>query len=400
MSKEQGRKKVRILGRAVPLWLLTLVLIAASAGAAVGTVLAGKITGEIPVAVSQALLAGMPEAVAEDLRDMGVPQSMRRAYTLPDRSIGTHADDQTAFQFAAEINTGDDYLIRLPLKNASDVDMVAQLSLMLPNGITAEVFSSDSMYRTPTIDGVLSPGEWGSPVFTYLSASAYTGLVDIYITNDASNLYIAARSQTPDLAHGWTFPGAVQFLGLATSLNIYIDSYNDGFLGDPDDLFVSALNNSYARGDGAGGWLPETLPGTFTVDSGGAIAADGGINPPSPWTPVWPNPWTGNGIVEVKIPFSFFGMRPGYAMGIAFQTFGYTMYPSWTVADYAKAILLGATSNATRIGPATWKFQVGRFAEKSNVLPWSDTIGIVVASDDVIPPGFHTIRGESKQIGY
>src|SRR3989304_4176915 len=45
-----GKKKL------IPIGLLVLALVAAGAGAAAGTILAGKVTGEVPVAVSQALL--------------------------------------------------------------------------------------------------------------------------------------------------------------------------------------------------------------------------------------------------------------------------------------------------------------------------------------------------------
>lgn len=147
-------RKTRLFGRGVPIWLLVLALVAVSAGAAVGTVLSGKVVGDIPVTVSQALLVGSPLAVSGTLNlSSAAPQSVDwldgdednavHGIAKPDRSIGTHSDDQTAFQFAAEIDTGDFYVFRVPLKNASNQDMVAELTLLFPDGLTVEVISAD-----------------------------------------------------------------------------------------------------------------------------------------------------------------------------------------------------------------------------------------------------------------
>ena len=148
------RRKVKILGKkAIPLWLLVLALIVAGAGAAVGTILVGKVTGEVPVTVSQALLVGQPVAAGsttgEDLTDYvdNEPQATEAelgAMFLPDRWIGVHSDDQTGFQFAAEIDTGDIFAFWLPLKNASNQDMVAELTLNFPNCIEVEVVDNDT----------------------------------------------------------------------------------------------------------------------------------------------------------------------------------------------------------------------------------------------------------------
>ena len=59
-------KRVRVfVKKAIPAWLLVMVLVVCGAGAAAGTVLAGKVTGEMPVAVSQALLVGQPNLVEQ-----------------------------------------------------------------------------------------------------------------------------------------------------------------------------------------------------------------------------------------------------------------------------------------------------------------------------------------------
>ncbi len=149
------KKRVSILGKAIPVWMIAMLLIASGAGAAVGTILQGNVVGEMPVTVSQALLVGTPVEVGDgtitssDVDNM--PQSVEWAdgnsngtweATAPDRSIGAVRDDRTAFQFAAEIDTGDVYGFTIPLKNASDEDLVGILTLDFPACFTVEVMDA------------------------------------------------------------------------------------------------------------------------------------------------------------------------------------------------------------------------------------------------------------------
>ncbi len=162
-------KRVKILGvKAIPVWLLVLALVVSGAGAAVGTVLAGSVTGNVPVAVSQALLVGEPAAISGSIAEDGWVDNMPQpvdwvdgqadsppevaSASAPDRSIGAVSDDQTAFQFAAEIDTGDIYFFYVPLKNASSSDMVAQLTLNFPECVEVEVM--DGNHDTPDDDNV------------------------------------------------------------------------------------------------------------------------------------------------------------------------------------------------------------------------------------------------------
>ncbi len=164
-------KGIRIIGKSLPVWVLAAALIAASAGAAVGTVLSGQVQGEMPVAVSQALLVGTPSNTGQ-ITDSGyvgsqaldegnkVPQSVvdgcggtysatfgsgvtitNYDVVIPkaDRFIGVASDDHTAFQAAAEVDTGDCFVINLPLKNASNQPLVGTVTLNIPAGLTAEV---------------------------------------------------------------------------------------------------------------------------------------------------------------------------------------------------------------------------------------------------------------------
>ncbi len=140
-------KSVKILGKkAIPVWLLVVALVACGAGAAAGTVLAGKVVGEVPIAVSQAILTEAPIWVADAGfgEDSGQPQQvfMHAEWVyLPNRSFGAVADDNTAFQAAAELAVGDWAAFNLPLKNASEVELFGLLTLSVPECLEVEVYA-------------------------------------------------------------------------------------------------------------------------------------------------------------------------------------------------------------------------------------------------------------------
>jgi hypothetical protein len=152
-------KKVKLLGKkALPIWLLVIVLVASGAGAAAGTVLAGKVTGEVPVAVSQAILTEAPIWVADGEfgGDSGQPQQVymhAEFVSLPNRYFGAVADDNTAFQAAAEIAVGDWAAFNLPLKNASENELIALVTLSVPDCLEVEVYAdADAAGANPTLD--------------------------------------------------------------------------------------------------------------------------------------------------------------------------------------------------------------------------------------------------------
>ncbi len=146
-------KKVTILGkRTLPLWLLALLLIACGMGAAVGTVLAGKITGEVPVSVGQSLLTGAPvwqHSLSGD-ETIQTQQVANHAgmVAIPNHYFGAQSDDNTAFQAAAEIAVGDWAVFNLPLKNASENDLVGLLILSVPECLEVEAFSANTPSST------------------------------------------------------------------------------------------------------------------------------------------------------------------------------------------------------------------------------------------------------------
>ncbi len=109
------------LGKAIPVWLLVVTCVAIGAGAAAGTVLAGQVTGQVPIAVSQAILV--------DGLGFGVDDVTFACGNPTNRANVALADDDTGFQVATEIATGDKFIISMPVRNASNNPMVGLITL-------------------------------------------------------------------------------------------------------------------------------------------------------------------------------------------------------------------------------------------------------------------------------
>jgi len=115
-ANQRGR-----LGKAIPVWLLVAACVAIGAGAAAGTVLAGKVTGVMPVAVSQAILV--------DGLGFGVDDVTFASGNPTNRANVAVGDDDTGFQVATEIAVGDKFIISMPVRNASNNPMVGLITL-------------------------------------------------------------------------------------------------------------------------------------------------------------------------------------------------------------------------------------------------------------------------------
>lgn len=198
-------KKVRIIGKMMPLWLIAVLLVASGMGAAAGTVLAGKVTGEINVAASQAILVGAPvwadSAVAPD--DNMPQQVFNHAaqgwINPPNRGIGTVADDNTAFEAAAELAIGDWTAFILPLKNASDVPLTALLTLDVPDGIEIEVYA-------PTGSHISNPVRIGLNTWKFVADAD----VDLYTSPLVSFLVVVVSLDDTSVPGYYTFGGQIQ----------------------------------------------------------------------------------------------------------------------------------------------------------------------------------------------
>ena len=121
-------KKFNLFGRFIPAWVLAGLLILAASGAATGTVLAGQVTGDLNVTISQSLLVG-------DVDTRTKTGSSAGAYDAV-------TDDETAFSSGIELLQGDCYYVGLFLENASDFDLTGDMMLDLPEGVTADAVVS------------------------------------------------------------------------------------------------------------------------------------------------------------------------------------------------------------------------------------------------------------------
>jgi hypothetical protein len=127
---------------------------------------------------------------------------------------------------------------------------------------------------------------------------------DIWATYDAQYLYVCAgyTGVGDPGGNGWA---AAITLGLAQSLNIYIDSNHNCKI-DNLDAAIIVLNDWMMRPDGSGYWDWVTIP-SFT-GSGGLMGSQ-------------------NGYVEVAIPLSLLGIKEFDCIGMQFQAFGYDVAP-------------------------------------------------------------------------
>ncbi len=99
---------------------------------------------------------------------------------------------------------------------------------------------------TATIDGILNPGEWDTADHVNFPVNVGDGATTpatFFAMNDANNLYLALRAQTPTVN------------ALFSSFAVEFDNDHDGFLTDEgDDLFV--LNPPQEFFDGFRTYLP------------------------------------------------------------------------------------------------------------------------------------------------
>ena len=246
------------------------------------------------------------------------------------------------------------------------------------------------------LDGVISSGEWGVPVFTDTQTNPGPVEYNVYVESDDENLYIASEYVSGDFS-------VAQGLGLATALNVYIDANPptlfDGVV-DDGDLAVMASNDEifipYVPGANDWDWQGS---GSFSA-AGGALAVDGDYT-------------TGSGIVEVKIPFSMIGALPGDTIGLLFQAFGYDslpwmedVHPNWP-ETYAPLTLLPFSSIQTAVDAAnpgdTIYVMDGEYAEAvavdEEVTIEAESLGAIVDGgfwlqvDNIVIDGFTVLNG-------
>lgn len=120
-------KRVSLFGKLIPVWLVVAILISSGGGAAAGTVLTGKVSGDVNIAASQALVIDASNFTLDDLSS----HVARRFVSV--------SDDATAFTAAAELATGEELIIDLPLANLSRQDAAALFTLDVPSPLQANI---------------------------------------------------------------------------------------------------------------------------------------------------------------------------------------------------------------------------------------------------------------------
>ncbi len=127
------------------------------------------------------------------------PQNTEHIYTTPNRFVGVVSDDNTAFQAAVEIAVGDWYLIMVPLKNASENDLVAELVLYFPDCLEVEVVSADQVDEAdPRVVNAIRTG-------LYTWKLIVEGAADMQ--DDDDYLYIAVNADDHCLPGFYTISG-------------------------------------------------------------------------------------------------------------------------------------------------------------------------------------------------
>ena len=89
-----------------------------------GTILGNGIQGNVATTVDQGLTVGQPTVVAAG-----------NGYSN-DQSFASVNDKGNRFTAAVEIDTGDKYKIQVPLTNKTGNDMVVEMKMLIPVGIT------------------------------------------------------------------------------------------------------------------------------------------------------------------------------------------------------------------------------------------------------------------------
>jgi len=189
-NKRLGRRKGSFRWT-IALMLLVFCAVAVGAGAAAGSVIGtGTVQGEIPVTVSQALVAERPEA-------WDFPHDRRFFSSI--------SDDDTKFSFALEMFRSEELSVLVPIVNRSANDTVAEFSITVPDipsliggvpGLTMEVEGSGE------IDDVvrISPDSWNftAPHSTNGTPDGLRITVKVALTSMAGYFEIAGRVRSTE----------------------------------------------------------------------------------------------------------------------------------------------------------------------------------------------------------
>lgn len=129
------RHKFKIDRMSILVWLigLTVLMVVAAAGQAVGPVVSGGIQGFAGLTIEQSMVLSSTSA------DHGVFDSAGGGGSPHDDATVTLNDEGTAFTAAIELHVGDTEYLVLDLDNGSDVQANVIMELNVPAGIDFEV---------------------------------------------------------------------------------------------------------------------------------------------------------------------------------------------------------------------------------------------------------------------
>ena len=155
-------------------WILIAALLASAAGAAVGTVLNGRIDSIMGITVGQAIVVEQPAVT-------NLP-STHRTFT-------SVSDNRTKFSGVAEVYQKESFILEVPIRNNGNQNIVAEMTLTIPSGvgITADA------YKMGVIDDVVrtGPNTWKFTVGSNANGR------DDFPTVDGVKIEVATSATTP-----------------------------------------------------------------------------------------------------------------------------------------------------------------------------------------------------------
>ncbi len=130
------------------------------------------------------------------------PEIVDREFIVPARCIGVHSDDQTAFEAASEIGVGDWWIFILPIKNASDQEIIAKLCFEVPESLNVYVVGPDEVGdHDPRIHNVVRIG---------VNCWKFTVDADAEKLDDDDYLYIMVNAHSDAGPGWWTITGQLE----------------------------------------------------------------------------------------------------------------------------------------------------------------------------------------------
>lgn len=407
-------QKVKI----IPVWLIAILFIASGAGAAAGTVLAGKVAGEVNIAASHAILVGAPTAASELDENLGHSAGATAAWSEDEAHSGFYA---AYFTTTSVPGTGDEARVVIPLPvgtTLGDIDSISWYAYMVagyvPHADLVLDYDGDGLRDDVLVaEGAHQNGDSvvGWPVSTWIktfegASGVYTPWSGIPGSQTANEV-----KSVQDKTAVWMQSAADPNFGLDTlanfkagktggmiivnantpvlSIEIEIDNWVLQSGAYVDDVSVNGIRYAINMGD---------LIGVYQVPQG----TQRSYHTPNRFIGIGSDDNTGfEFAAEVAVGDMYLIALPlknaSDVPMVAKVTFDVPEGIELEVMSADQIQGVGNVTNAIRIGPNTWKVALSADADMAGL---ADNLYIAVSIDDTLPPGYHTITGEIKQISY